>query len=287
MKKMKKMTQYEVHMELLKILKEVDAVFKKHNIPYFLFFGTLLGCVRDGGYIPWDDDIDIAVMPEFWDKANKVLAEEIDKKQYFVINRLTRPEYPVWHLLTCVGMNGTARKMDYFKEDIDGKSGIFIDIFSLVKAPENSVRFRFWEWEMGVIDGVIHMKAYKKGTYRNPSLLSKILCRTKYKDSSLYELNLIRSKIQCKYNTSNERYIAVPFGPYGRYPTSKAKYRRQWMDHRMQKAFAVFNSDGEIVESIQVPIPSEYKKILRATYGDWRIRPKGEKPKGVSYWIVE
>lgn len=287
MKRMTKMTQYEIHIELLKILKEIDLIFKKHDIQYFLIFGSLLGCVRDGGYIPWDDDIDIAVMPEYWDKMNKVLVEEIDGGRYFVINKHTRPNYPIWHLLTRVGVNKTARKMNYFKEGVDGRSGIFIDIFSVVKAPENKIRLKVWDWKLGQIDNVINMKAYKSGTYRRPSVLSKILCRTKYKNSSLCELNKIRSQIQCSYNNSGEKYITVPFGPYGRYPIEKTKYRLQWVRRLEMRTFSVFNAEGEAVESARFPIPSDYEKILETTYGEWRVRPKGERAKAVSYWIGE
>lgn len=287
MKKMTKMEQHEIHMELLRILKEVHCIFRKHNIPYFLIFGSLLGCVRDGGYIPWDDDIDIAVMPEYWDKANEILVKEIDNDKYFIINKQTRPDYPIWHLLTRIGLRGTARRMEYFKESVNGKSGIFIDIFSIVKVPKDKIMLKIWDWKIGLIDGVINMKAYKPGTYQEPSLLSQILCKTKYRESSLYELNCIRSKIQSRYNSRNEKYIAVPFGPYGRYPIEKTKYRIKWVTHLETRLFTVFNNKGESIESLLLPIPSEYKKILRTTYGEWRIRPKGQRPKGVSYWIGE
>lgn len=46
----------------LDLLKEFDAVCKKHNIQYFASCGTLLGAVRHKGFIPWDDDMDLFLM---------------------------------------------------------------------------------------------------------------------------------------------------------------------------------------------------------------------------------
>lgn len=283
-KRVTRMTQYEIHTVLFHILKEVDRIFQKHDIPYFLAFGTLLGCVRDGGFIPWDDDIDIAVMPEYWDRMNEVLAEEMNEGSFFVINKLTRPNYPTWPFLTRVGVHEATRIREYYKEETDRKSDICIDIFSLVKAPQNKIKLEMWDWELGVIDGVINMKTCREGMYPKPSLLSKVLCKTIYKDSSLYKLNFIREKIQCRYHSSNESHIMVPFGPYGRYPVEKSKYKIEWVKDLERKDFKVFNDEGEAAESSQFPIPSAYKKILETTYGNWRVRPKGERPKRLFYW---
>lgn len=59
-----------------KLLQEFDALCKKHDIPYWIHFGTLLGAVRHGGFIPWDDDVDLGMMREDIDRLSGVVKED-------------------------------------------------------------------------------------------------------------------------------------------------------------------------------------------------------------------
>ena len=58
---------------MTEMLREIDAICRRHNIRYWLCSGTLLGCIRHGGYIPWDDDLDIEVLREDYDRLMEIL----------------------------------------------------------------------------------------------------------------------------------------------------------------------------------------------------------------------
>ena len=62
---------------MTEMLREIDAICRRHNIRYWLCSGTLLGCIRHGGYIPWDDDLDIEVLREDYDRLMEILPREL------------------------------------------------------------------------------------------------------------------------------------------------------------------------------------------------------------------
>ncbi len=74
---MEKIGLEEVHQHILGIAKEFDRICTKHNIPYYMVYGTLLGAVRHKGFIPWDDDMDFGVPIEYYKQMEEVLEKEL------------------------------------------------------------------------------------------------------------------------------------------------------------------------------------------------------------------
>ena len=84
---------WHVQLELLDLLK---AICRKHNIKYFASAGTLLGAVRHKGYIPWDDDIDIVMFADDYEKFCEVAPQEIYGDYFFNILKLNPALVQVW-----------------------------------------------------------------------------------------------------------------------------------------------------------------------------------------------
>ena len=110
----------------LKILLEFDRICRKHSIQYFLGGGTLLGAVRHGGFIPWDDDVDVMMLPEEYEKLRKVLPDELSD-EYFYQTRETDPGYH--STFDKIRLKGTTFDTNFSRQYDLKCHGIFIDIF--------------------------------------------------------------------------------------------------------------------------------------------------------------
>ncbi len=116
----------------LEILRELDRVCRLCNIRYYLSSGTCLGAVRHGGFIPWDDDVDVYM---YWKDAQRLAEHQnLFKPQFFVQSKTTDPNVRTSHYR----LRDSSTSM-FLKEDCgdDINHGIFIDIYILYPYPDN------------------------------------------------------------------------------------------------------------------------------------------------------
>ncbi len=112
---------------MLSLLEAFDTVCKKYNLIYWLDHGTLLGAVRHQGFIPWDDDLDVTMPREDYEKFLKITADDLPEN-IFLQTKVSDPSTPV-HYAKLRDRNSTY--IDAWEEgkDITYHQGIFIDIF--------------------------------------------------------------------------------------------------------------------------------------------------------------
>ncbi|MDN5557811.1 MAG: LicD family protein [Ruaniaceae bacterium] len=130
-----------------KILAELDRVCRKLEIPYVIYAGTAIGAVRHGGFIPWDDDVDIA-MPRHAYERFLAEAPGVMSDHYLINNTYTAPGFPS----TCshFGLKGTLFIPEFYR-NATYRTPMSIDVFPFDNVSDDEKKFaaqirRTWIW---------------------------------------------------------------------------------------------------------------------------------------------
>lgn len=121
-----------VQEKILYIMKYIDNLCRDNGIIYYIMGGTALGAVRHGGFIPWDDDLDIFMTPEQYNKFKSVFYKT-ESTEFILQEWRTDLKYLEY---AKVRMNGTTFIEEHFKDRKDMHHGIYVDIMILHKVPE-------------------------------------------------------------------------------------------------------------------------------------------------------
>lgn len=127
-----------LHEELYDILAETVRVCRDNSIPYFLIGGTAIGALYDEAILPWDDDVDIGMTRDAYNRFLEV-APRCLRPQYFLQWQGTDPRSPYY--FAKVRKDGTLFMEDIFKH-VDMHQGIFVDIFPFDRLPDGAVARR-------------------------------------------------------------------------------------------------------------------------------------------------
>lgn len=252
-------TLRKIQLIQLEMLEEVDRICKKCGIKYNIIAGTLLGAVRHGGYIPWDDDADIAMIRPEYEKFRIAVRSELDTtKFYFQDNRCTRAYR--W------GYGKLRRKNTLFlrehQEHMPYKQGIFIDIFPLDGVPDNYLLRSIKNFECFCIRkilwsevGRIAENGYMKRWWF--SILAKIPEQAVWNYYYRMVVNANRRR------TKMVRILMFPT------PNKEWGYYRSWYENSVD-----INFEGKIFQGIK-----DYDEYLRFKFGDYMTLPPVEKRK--------
>lgn len=124
---MKELTLTELHNHILELGKEFDKICRKHNIPYYMLGGTMLGALRHKGIIPWDDDMDFGIPRQYYRQFEEYALKELPETFKFITYK--NSEY------TCLGFGKIYDSTTVFPELYTIKTneilGVNIDIFPL------------------------------------------------------------------------------------------------------------------------------------------------------------
>lgn len=231
-----KLTLEEIHQELLCQLRDIVAVCNRHGIEYNMMCGSLLGTVRHKGFIPWDDDVDLLITRQEFEKFRKVYPQECDKR--FELTYLN-----TW----------TPRVMNRDPE----KAAAFTDFFILDSVPPEGIQRKLWYLKLHILQGMMKRNVdYSRFNWKQKILLfgTHILglpFSTQWK-ARMYE------KISTQNPSGDE--VCMSNGAFG---LGQHIWNPEMFKEKMTAKF----------EDVDVLIPTRYDEVLTVLFGPDYMTP--------------
>lgn len=246
----------------INLLIAFDRMCKEYNLKYSVCYGTLLGAIRHKGFIPWDDDIDVFMMRDDYNKMLKI-APNYFKEPYFFQSAYT--DVMVWGFSKLRDSRTTAIEFDDMKEQFN--QGIFIDIFPLDSTDDGSAKMKtvtnikkdIWDCifnREAILNNIDNPDIWKIFTLDKDMILE--LVNMSYKDALRVFEEFCETHL---YDTDKLRCWSSEV--MGRL---REHYERKWFD---KIEYAQF-------ENILVPVPADYEEVLTMEYIEWKIPVKSE-----------
>lgn len=238
----------------LRLLEAFDGVCCRHGLTYFAGGGTLLGAVRHGGYIPWDDDIDLFMLRRDYDRLLAVGAAF--RPPFFLQTAYNDAGYSRGHAQ--LRLDGTTAILKGEWDKYRFHQGIFIDVFPLDFVPDDSTqqaaqRRRLARWNRWLSATV----RYPGSPHKTPlkTMLHYVLSPISYR--WLYR----RMETECKRYHHTARVALLSFEPQS--------------DRWVMPTSAFVGAVWWPFEHTKIPIPVGFDTILTTAYGDY-LTPRHE-----------
>lgn len=236
----------------LDLLEQLIDVCNKYNLKYFLVGGSMLGAVRHKGFIPWDDDIDVAMLREDYDKLLKIADKEF-KEPYFLATSLNDKHFIGHAQLKNLNTTAISEEEKY----LDFKKCIFIDIFVFDKVSENEQERKKQKKQLKFYNMLLRGYYFAEvPTKKFSSKVFRLGMRFYKKIVPFAKLYRKYERIATKYNNTDSKLV------------SNSLFFTSYDGDLNNLSDLVELTDSKF-EYLTVKIPKNYDKILSNLYGDY------------------
>lgn len=259
MNNMEELTLHEKQQISLNVLKKVIEVCEKLNLTYWITYGTLLGAIRHGGFIPWDDDLDIAMKADEYEILVQYINDNPDECYPLVVHNKNTVKNCFYNISRVCDI-----RYNYVFTEFNYCSGAFIDIYPYEALGKEDERVNWEKWFLRntYLKKFINMSCsrsifYGRNTITKIANLPK--CIYSKLKGNMFFLKKMDSYTPAEWDESE--IVGVPRWGAGIY---KHYY----------KEFIIIK-----FEDIYVNAPKEYDLILKEAYGDYMQYPPKEQRK--------
>lgn len=260
-----------IHNILLGYLLEVDRICRKHGIKYFLAGGTLLGAVRHNGFIPWDDDADVMMLREDYEKFLSVAQSELPANIFLHTPQTDKLNHCVF---TKLRINNTMFSTKYTSQFPDMHNGIFFDVLSHDQTANSKLGRKIHLQLTLLTRSLVFNKWHKRKINNGHKIQSavanvlKVILPMRFLEWSQYKC------IRWFENKKDAKYL---YDGMGRNVYNGA-FPKAWLKDIIYWEF----------EGHRFPIPKEYDNYLRYLYGNYTdIVPAGDRQTSHSIVIMD
>ena len=256
-----------VHQANLKILKEIDRICRKYDIQYLLDAGTLLGAVRHQGFIPWDDDADVAFTRENYERFARVVRKELPEGMEFLEPRQLRGGTAFYDFTPRIlYLNSRTHEEGEEMEFYEGKlNHLWVDLFILDALPENKAAAACTRLMQTVIYGLAMGHRYRLD-YSKYSLVNKLFVGILSTIGKMIPMRLIRRMQRMAAVKDNKKKSGLRY--YSNYQPDYlyVTLKKEWSDEIADLPF----------EDTVLMAPREWHQVLTWIYGDYMKLPPEE-----------
>ena len=246
----------------LDLLMQIDRVCKKNGIPYFVIGGTMLGAVRHNGFIPWDDDIDIGMLRDDYEKFSYIAEKEL--KEPYKLNTFKNCGNHHYYFMHVVNTKYSVRRLGSIDQRIEN---VWVDIYPIDGFPSNMIVQKIEYVKLQFYRFMYHLGFFEKVNLARPGrpVYQKVLLFLAKRIYKFIPINgcYWRNLMDKELKKMSERYSDYYINFIG----------MQGIRELFHKS-VLFPVKEYKFEDIVVEGPNMYDKYLTQLYGDWRIPPK-------------
>ena len=244
----------------LAYLLEVDRICRKHDIKYFLGGGTLLGAIRHKGFIPWDDDSDIMMLREDYEKFCQIAVSELPANMSFQSNKTDRN---CFYEFAKLRIDDTAFATVFAKEHKSMHNGIAFDIF----CHDKTANSRFGQKLHMAMTIFTRALVFNKWNHRKTENGSRM--QTAFTN---FCVRLFPLRFSCRLMNHTISFFKRK---------KNAKYLYDGMGRNVYNGVFPIELLDEVIyvdfEGYPLPVPKRYDEYLKFLYGDYMVPPPPEK----------
>lgn len=253
----------KIKAEEKEILIKFISICEKYNLKYFVTFGTLLGAIRHEGFIPWDDDVDVGMLREDYEKFLEVAQKECGER-FFLQTIETDPYYHLY--FSKLRMSNTVFVENTLQQS-NSVSGFYIDIFPYDTIPDDKKLMKRQIKKSVILGMLLSINKVKEPQIGNYGILKQTLLRAIWiiLHYGMKWLHISGENVWKLFKKSCMMYQGQEYENLVTFSADAEK----WIIHKSE----VDNLLDQKFEDIFVKVPIGYNKILNRCYGDYMKLP--------------